>query len=130
MCTNYVVGWMQFQNHCLMLLFSLIDVFCIDANKLAFFFLSNSSTAELTLLLSDSWSWEMSVVLKTCACENIFPPWTVTQCPHTLSRIKTVVPQTKKRHLSLNQVRHVHNQSCNPQRLCLYQGLKLAANTD
>lgn len=65
MYTDYVVRWMQLQNHCLMLLFSLIDVFCTDANKLAFFSPPNSHThtEELTLLPSDSWSREMSGLL-------------------------------------------------------------------
>lgn len=53
-----IMLWMEFQKHCLMLLFSLIDVFWIDSNKLSLFF-PKSQTEELTLLLSDSTGWEL-----------------------------------------------------------------------
>ena len=44
------------KKHRRMPLFSLIDLFCIDANKLALFFFFISQTEKLTPVLSDSWS--------------------------------------------------------------------------
>lgn len=109
--TNYVVGWTQIQNDCLMLLFSVIDVSCIDANKLAFF--SNSQRGALTLLLSDSWRREMSAVLKTCSSENIFPPkTTLTQCPHTMKQLSPI-----QKYIILSSAACTQVQSYNCQRM-------------
>lgn len=46
MYTNYVVGWMQLQSGCLMLLFSLIDAFCM-MQKQSPFFSSSQKTSRL-----------------------------------------------------------------------------------
>lgn len=62
---------------------------CLCLARLMYFALMqvNSQTEELILLLSDGWSQEMSVVLKTRSSENIVAPYTaVRQCPRTLKR--------------------------------------------
>lgn len=65
----------------------------------------------------------MSVVVKTCSSENVFPPQTAVMlllCPHSL---KGLVPSQKTHHLNLNQAVRTQIQSYNDPVLCLCVGL-------